>query len=80
MFLRRGGTSEANPNALLCEVLGESHTPKPLKACLMIDPTTHLLFARFQISPEEKVKAVNLMGDEDSELPHRQKVRRVEQH
>lgn len=28
-----------------------------------------------QISPEEKVKAVNLMGDDESELPHRKQVR-----
>ncbi|CAN0323691.1 unnamed protein product, partial [Hapterophycus canaliculatus] len=33
-----------------------------------------MVLDRNKISPEEKVKAVNLMGDEDSELPHRKQV------
>ncbi|CAN0282992.1 unnamed protein product [Ectocarpus sp. 8 AP-2014] len=33
-----------------------------------------MLLDRNKISPEEKVKAVNLMGDEESDLPHRKQV------
>eukprot|EP00903_Cladosiphon_okamuranus_P021671 g19924.t1 len=33
-----------------------------------------MVLDRNKISPEEKVKAVNLMGDDESELPHRKQV------
>ena len=46
-------------------------TARKYALCVVRHPppnTTH------QIPPEEKVKAVNLMGEDDSELPHRKQV------
>lgn len=59
--------------AVACNVYpGNNDDPKtPLS-----NPRNYFLVRHKKISPEEKVKAVNLMGDEESDLPHRKQVRR----